>query len=169
MTLSTGPVSATKERLDKAEAFEIIPATGSNPAVQRVLAAPLDALWKDGRITRREFEAGEKLRADAYLAAIDPGTMSVDWERAGGGGRSRFVPSMFTTQHIADARIRYRHFEKSVRGLAATVLNLTLIKELSLEHVGRNVFNMEHSRDARGAGLGSFRVALNELADHYGI
>ncbi|MEP0323283.1 hypothetical protein [Bauldia litoralis] len=138
---------------------------------QRIVAAPLDRLHKDGKITRREFEAGDKYRADAYLSAIDPTTGSVDWASAGGGGRSSKVPSMFESQHIYDARKRWRDLnDKMKRGsVVSSILYLALIHERSIESIGENIFGAGNHRDARNAGYGGFRVALGALADLYNM
>jgi hypothetical protein len=94
-----GKASGTRERLRKVgqEGMELVPALpdvdkrgNSLPAgqVQRVLAAPLDRLWKTGFVTQREYNAGDAYRADAYMAAIDPSALTIDWNRTGGEANS---------------------------------------------------------------------------------
>ena len=169
-------LSATPERLDRANgAMEVVAALrdANRPEqdpgkVQRIIAAPLDRMWKDGRISQREFEAGDKLRADAHAAAIDPAAGSVDWNRAGGSSGSR-VPSMFQSQAVADARLRFRDAEKKITGLVWDVLKQTLIHENPLEDVGHVLFAVGQNREAHCAGLGAFRVALGTLADYYRV
>lgn len=158
----TGKQTATADRLLRAGegAYEVTPGD-----VQRILVAPLDRLFKDGRITAREHDTGDWFRALAYMAAIDPGTMSVDWNQAGGGGASAKVPAVFTSQRIADARIEYRRLEKAIRGVIWIVLRKALIHEHSLAEIGRAVFGHDNDRDARAAGAAGFRMALAALAD----
>ena len=165
--------SATVLRLLKAgeDGFETTPANREAPAgVQRIIAAPLDRLWKTGGITQREYEAGDRYRADAYMAAIDPGAMTVDWSATGGGFSSK-VPAMFTSQQLADARIRWRRIEERIprQSVVSTVLFLALIKERSLEEIGRSVFARHDQREAAVAGHAGIRVALASLADCNGL
>jgi hypothetical protein len=137
--------------------------------VQRLNQAPLDRLWHAGVIIRREFDAGDKLRALAYLAAIDPAAGSVNWSAAGGGGRSAKVPSMFTNQDIADARVDFRRIEKAISGIVWRVLYLALIKEIGLADVGESVFARHDAREARAAGTAGFQTALGAAADYFGM
>lgn len=170
----TGASTATMERALQVgeDGFEITPSSKINPrGTMRIVAAPLDRLWKEGKVTQREFEAGDKYRADSYLAAVDPGAGTVDWARAGGGGTSNRVPMMFTAQHIADARIRFREVEQAIppRSTVATLLYLALIKEQPLAEIGRNTFGRADRKEATVAGMAGVRTALAALADHYGL
>lgn len=159
--------TATPERLVKAwEGFE---KNVGKEGVQRLSEAPLDRLWARGAITRSEFDAGDKFRGDAYLAAVDPASGSVDWARAGGGGRSSFVPSMYAAQHVYDARIRFREMEKFFRGVVWTLLKNGLVHEHSLEEIGRAIFARSDRREAAVAGQAGFRTALSALADRYAM
>jgi hypothetical protein len=166
--------TATPERLAKvddavATELEVDPAKADRGAPlshQRIVAAPLDRLWRAGVITQREYTAGDWLRADAYLAAIDPGASSVDW-MAPAGTLSGKIPSMFSAQHIADARIRYRDMQKRMRGVAWSVLYTAVISEATLYEVGRAVLGYRHQRDAPVAATAALRVALCALADRY--
>ncbi len=160
----TNQGTATVERIMRAGGAAAIEYAGREN-VQRINAAPLDRLWKDGRISAREFDAGDWLRSLAYLAAIDPGTMAVNWDMAGGGGRSAKVPTMFSTQKIADARIEFRRIERTIRGVVMTTLRLGVIKEREMVEIGRAVFGHGNDRDARVAAAAGLQVALAALAD----
>lgn len=165
-----GHATATVERLLKAgeEAIEYTPASRGAPGgVQRVSEAPLDRLHRLGEIVEREFNAGDRFRADAYLAAIDPGAKTVDWDAAGGGGGSAKVPIIFSSQHMADARIRHRRIKERVSGVVWTLAELALIKEMPFVHIGQAVFGREHGRDATVAAQAAVRVMLAALADAY--
>jgi hypothetical protein len=175
-----GKGTGTSERLRKVgrEGMELVPALPDTdkrgnqmPAgqVQRVLAAPLDRLWKTGFVTQREYNAGDAYRADAYMAAIDPSALTIDWNRTG-GGTSRRVPSMFASQHIADARIRMRNLEQKIplRSAVSTLLYLALIKEQDFAEIGASMFGLRDRREASVAGRVGLRVALAALADHRG-
>ena len=160
---------ATLERLDKAAEVEVIEPTHVEPSRrQRVLDAPLDRLWKAGTITQREYDAGDKYRADAYLAAVDPAASTVDWNRTGGGFSGR-VPDVFTSQVLADARIRWRRINERIpeRSVVATMLHLGLIMEQGFEEIGRSIFGHLDSREAVIAARAGFRITLASLADSY--
>lgn len=166
----TGHVTATAERIAQAgglEATEQLPPQPGHRAGQRILAAPLDRLWKEKKISGREYLAGERYRSDAYLSAVDPSTGSIDWERAGGGGRGRYVPTMFTHQACAEARIRWRRIANVVTGIVDQIVDMTLIKERPIEDVGLVIFRKNNQPQAIAAGLAGFRVALATLADIY--
>lgn len=158
--------TATAERLAKTgeDGREADP-TGR----QRIVAAPLDRLWKAGFITQREFEAGDKYRADAYMAAIDPGSLSVDWSRTAGGTSSR-VPTVFTAQHIADARRRIRMVERAIphRSVVSLLLFFGVVREFGLREIGAQVFGIHDRKDAVLCAKAGLRVALASLADYYG-
>lgn len=133
---------------------------------QRIVAAPLDRLLASGFITQREFDSGDRLRADAYLAGIEPGAPTVDWSAMPMALRGR-LPSMFSSQHIADARIRFRRLKQAMGGVVWDVLNVALILERDLQTVGQNIFGVRNHGEAVVAGKAGFRVALGALADAY--
>lgn len=161
-----GKGTATVERLAMAgkDGFEIVGKEG----VQRVIAAPLDRMWKAGDITKREYDAGDEYRTMRYLAKVDPAAPTVDWNAVGGSFGTR-VPSMFSSQRIAEERIRWRAFSRQVRGVVATVAELALIRELAFEEIGRSVFGRDKRRDAAVAGHTAVRMMLGALADQMGL
>ena len=148
------------------DSLEAIEQTGTTEKIQRVMAAPLDREHRRGRITSREFQAGDKCRQDAHTAKIDPAAPSVDWNMLGGnfGPRS---PSAFQSQSIMDARHRHRDMKKGLSGLAVAIVDVVIVHENQLEDVGRGLFGYSNFRDARAAGFGALRVALGELATFY--
>lgn len=135
---------------------------------QRVVAAPLDRLDKQGFITSREFQAGDKYRSDHFVAGLDPSAPTVDWGRAieAGGARS---PSMFNSQRIADTRVDLRHLREKIpdRSIVSSVLFIALVKEQPFIEIGR-LFGISDQREATIAGKVGLRVALAALADVYG-
>lgn len=173
-----GRGSATVERLNRAggrDGFEEVAALpdidrNGRPTeagtVQRVIMAPLDRLWKSGYITQREYDAGDRYRADAYLAAIDPGALSIDWNRTSGGSSAK-VPSMFNSQHIATARIRMRSIDQKIprHSIVSAALFLGLVKEKAFSELGQLLFGVRDAESASVAGRAGFRVALAALAD----
>jgi hypothetical protein len=159
----------TRERIAHAgpDGVEFIESTKG----QRIVAAPLDRLWKDGRITQREWSAGDRYRSDVHVAGVDRGAPSVDWNRAGGSSSVSGTPSMFAAQSIADARLRYRETERSIpqRSRVAVVLFLALIREMGFAEIGESVFGITDRRDATSTGRAACQMALASLADHYGM
>lgn len=131
--------------------------------------APLDRLWRDGRITQREFQAGDKLRSDAYLSAVEPTTGSINWDHAGGGGRSARVPVVFEADTIMAARQRFRAVTRAITGSVWSVLVSGVVRENGMEEIGKAVFARSHRRDAEVAGHAGLRIALGSLADYYGM
>lgn len=158
-----GRGSATAERMLQ----EDTDVERGHGGVQRLIEAPLDRLRKQGRITEAEFNAGDRYRADAYLASVDPAAGTVDWNNAGGGGRSGKVPSMFTSQHIADARMRWRRVNDRISGVVAITARLALVKEMPLSDIGRNVMGHADRKDAAVAGAALVRMMCAALADVY--
>jgi hypothetical protein len=161
--------TATVERLIQAGegGHEHTPATGQQASVQRVTEAPLDRLHRLGFITEAEFDAGDRYRADAYLAAVEPTVGSVDWNSAGGGGRSAKVPSMFGSQAVCDARRRVRAMEARMSGVTRVVATLALVREAHLHEIGQSVFGFRDRKDAAIAGRVATRMACGALVDLY--
>ncbi len=165
-----GQGSATLDRLRKAgeDGYETTPPTREAPGgTQRIIAAPLDRLWKAGTISRADYYAGDQLRLDAFRAKIDPAAPSVDWASLGGNFGPR-APSMFNGQAIADARIRWRKYDKAVHGLIRSILDLALINEMALRDMGASLFARKDPREAAVAAEAGLRVALGALRWHYG-
>lgn len=166
----TGLGTATLERLLKVgeEGHEHTPATPQHPGgVQRVTEAPLDRLHRQGFITAFEFESGDRYRADAYLAAVEPTIGSVDWNSAGGGGRSSKVPAMFAAQAVYDARKRVRAIDNRMSGVIRVVARLALVKEAGLAEIGTVVFGFGDRKEAAIAGKVATRMACGALVDLY--
>ena len=161
----TGHSGATAERMAHAgsDGIEI-----GHHGIQRVVAAPLDRLRSAGVMTDREFAAGDKYRCDAFAARIDPAAPTVDWGALGGNFGPR-VPSEYSSQAIFEARARHRQTLRCVRGVIRTVVELALIRELSLAEIGRSVFGRAGDRDATVAGTTGVRMACAALADVYGM
>ena len=165
---AAGLESATPERMAKAgpDGIEI----GEASLTQRIVDAPLDRLWKTGTITKREFEAGERFRNDAYLAQIEPSPPSVDFNRAGTSFGPR-PPSAFANQAIADARERFRHIGRKIpeRSLVWSFLYLGLIREHGFEQLGESLLGRKDRESAVAAAKAGLRVALAALADQYAM
>lgn len=159
------PVRATAERLQRAGDGAIVEAAPAGP--QRIIAAPIDRLLSVGFLTQREHDAGDKLRSDVYLAAIDPAAQRIDWSPDKIAGYTQHVPSMWTSQQVADARIRHRRLRRAINGVVWDVLFLAVVKEREFKEIGRTVFNVGDEREAVVAARAGLRIALGALADFY--
>lgn len=157
------PVRATAERLQRAGSEAIVEEAPAGP--QRIIAAPIDRLLSAGFLTQREHDAGDKLRSDAYLAALEP-MVTIDWRQANGGYSPR-VPTVFSSQQIANARLRHRRVRNAINGIVWDMLFLGVIKEQEFRELGQAIFNMRDAREAVIAGRAGLRVALGTLADFY--
>lgn len=158
----TGKGGATVERILRAgDGFEVL-ATGGH----RVTEAPLDRLWSRGAITEREFQAGDQFRTDAFAAKIDPGAAGINWDGVGRYFGPK-MPTMFTAQAVADARIRYRLVVRKLGPSLEAVLDAIVVHEHSPVHVGRTLYGCSGERQAQTVGTAAFRTALGALADHY--
>lgn len=135
--------------------------------VQRITEAPLDRLHKQGFLSLSEWDAGDRYRADAYLAAINPSTGSINWDMAGGGGFSSKVPSVFGSQVVYDARRRWRFTESRLSGAIRTVAHLALVRESNLAEIGQVVFGYADRKDAAVAGRVATRMVCAALVDVY--
>ena len=160
----TGRGTATVERLTKPNAEVETTQSG----VQRVSESPLELLWKDARITRREYQAGEKYAEEHYIAGLDPSPSSVNWDATGGGFGPK-APSMYSSQRIADARLNWRKLEKDMRGLNKAVLDHALIHREPFAAIGGDLFGERNEHYARAAGRVAVRMALSSLADYFGM
>lgn len=138
--------------------------------VQKVVAAPLDRLWKDKRISQREYHAGCTFREDHHESRLDPGASTSNWHGIPAGFGPK-VPSMYASQRAVDALMRRRKLDATFppTSFIGRVLERTLIQEHSLEDLGTDMFAEGNHRDARKAGTAAFRTACAALADFYGL
>lgn len=161
-----GLTSATPERLAKAglENVEV----GQGTLIQRIVDAPLDRLRDRGEITDREFMAGEMYRNDHQAAQVDPGAPSVDWNVMGAGFGPR-TPSMFQSQAVANARLRWRDIERAFppRSLISVILKAALVSQSTLTEIGNLVMPSRDRKESIASGKAAFRMALAAAADHY--
>lgn len=160
--------TATPERIARAGAgFE---KNVGREGAQRMVEAPLDKMFKSGRLGRDLFEAGDRFRGEAYLAAVNPGALTIDWRRAGGGGnKSNFVPAMFEHHHMTDASNRLNNMRKDLHGSTWNLLFDALVHEYSLEQIGLTHFGRNDKRQASAAGDAGLRVALCALSTWYAM
>lgn len=160
-----GQGTATPERIVKAgEGFE---RHVGKQGAQRVVSGPLDRMYLSGKLTRTEYEAGDKFRVDAYLSAMHGNLPSIDWGRVGGGSDPAWrVPSVVTNISRIDASNRLHNAHRALHEPIWTILVDGCVHEDTLEDIGKNVFG-RRSRDAAAAGDAGFKVALSALSAWY--
>ncbi|HEY4345466.1 MAG TPA: DUF6456 domain-containing protein [Parvibaculum sp.] len=120
----------------------------------------------DGKplVSDAQFEAGERLRRDFTLAQMNP-RVTADWSmvlRPGGKGRRPHDPAD-VTNHALAARERFAQALTGVgTGLAGVVVEVCC-NQRGLEEIERG-FGWPQR-----AGKVVLQIALERLADHYGI
>jgi hypothetical protein len=123
--------------------------------------SPLGWLLAHGHLTRRQFDAGERLRLDWERASLDP-RVTMRWNAAPAGGRSGGGGIDLSLAQI-DARARFHSATLSVGpGLADILWRVVCAGE-----------GMRDAERALGwparAGKLVLTFALDRVADHYRI
>ncbi len=125
--------------------------------------SPLGWLYAHGHVGRRQFEAGERLRADYERAQLSP-LVTMRWDAAPiSGGRSGSAPAPDLAGVQLDAR---RRFDRAIRVAGPGLSDI----------LWRVVCAGDGMRQAEGAlgwparaGKLVLAFALDRLADHYRI
>jgi len=121
--------------------------------------SPLGWLRSRGLVDARQFEAGERLRADYERAALSP-SVTMRWEaRVDGGGGDALDPA---TAQIAAKR----RFDAALDG-AGRGLNDVLWRVIC---AGEGLPDAERGLGwPQRSGRVVLTIALDRLADHYGL
>lgn len=121
--------------------------------------SPLGWLRSRGLVDARQFEAGERLRADYERAALSP-SVTMRWEaRVGGGGGDALDPA---TAQIAAKRRFDAALDGAGRGLSDVLWRVICAGE-GLPDAERGLGWPQRS------GRVVLTIALDRLADHYGL
>ena len=155
------------ERAVPGEAARDDAGRGARPAARshtvNLAESPLGWLHSRGHVTRRQFEAGERLRCDWERAQLDP-QVTMRWDaapiRSGRGGRA---PAIDPSTSQIDARRRFAAAVDSAGpGLSDIVWRIICAGE-----------GMRQAETALGwparAGKLVLGLALDRIADHYRI
>lgn len=146
--------------------------TGTREGLVNRAPAPLDRYKSRAQLDSNEttnmvrWLAGDRLRTDWYLSGLEP-RMVANLQGSGGGtGDPRsFVPA---SERAAEARDRFRDAIRAVGIRLCPVL----IEVVCCE---RSAHDWAHSAGHRGKvqcqyiGMTTLRIALDTLADHYGL
>lgn len=142
-------------------------ATGRTRRVN-VSESPLSRLHsrksKNGKplISRDQFEAGEKLRRDFTFANMSP-RVTGSWEEPTGGGRRRPMDPAEVSDNVIAAKQRFFHALDAVGPELSDILVDVCCHLHGVEQVERKA-----QWPAR-SGKVVLGIALNRLADHYGL
>ncbi|MFO1183443.1 MAG: DUF6456 domain-containing protein [Bauldia sp.] len=140
---------------------------------QRISVAPLDRLAGKrikGRplLTRRQYEAGERLRDDGYLAGFmrSPGMTLEVIDR----GFQANGPAFADSERAAAAMRRLRRAKAALGRPLAVVLEAVIWPEddiHTMSAIGKKLFNRADATAAEAAAIEAVKLALETLADHY--
>ena len=123
--------------------------------------SPLSWLRSRGHVSARQFEAGERLRADYEAAMLGP-QVTMRWDRtpgAPGGGRDALDPSM---RQIAAKR----RFDDAIGGAGSGLSDV--LWRVVCAGEGLAIAEKALGWPSR-AGKLVLSFALDRVADHYGI
>ncbi len=112
-------------------------------------------------ITHRQWQAGDRLRTDIWLAGLVP-RVTVNLLATGGGGQHD-IPD-----RQADAHQREKEALRSLSDRLRRVVMLLLVSGEGVESIGRRM-GWSSARSARRNGQRLLCEALDALADFYGI
>ncbi len=139
------------------------PVRGGRSVTVNLRESPLAWLAARGLLNDRQFEAGERLRADYERAAIGP-SVTMRWDAAATGGR-RAAPGISGDPGTAQIAAK-RRFDAAVsaagRGLSDVLWRVVCAGE------GLPAAERALGWPAR-AGRLVLTIALDRLADHYGL
>lgn len=136
--------------------------------VQRIAQAPLDRLYARHAITKRQFDAGDRFREDAYEAGMVPsGTAGMEPGDRRYGSRT----PQFMAATRADAHARWVEAQAILGRLYPMVDEVCWAAEPGdrLMDIGARVLGLPRGRTSEASALVVLRVGLDTLADHYGM
>jgi len=127
---------------------------------------PLDRLLHRGSLTPRQWAAGERLRGDLHAAALGP-RVTTRLDAAIGSARTDPAWGLAPGERSAAARRRVRLTLDAVGAPLAAVLIAVVWHDSAPGHWATTT-GLDAS-SARPAGMMALRLALDTLADRYGL
>jgi hypothetical protein len=128
--------------------------------------ALLDRLLARGALSRRQWAAGERLRGDLHAAALAP-RVTTRLDAPLGVARADPAWGLAPSERAAASRARVRRALDAVGRRLADVLLAVVWHEVAASAWARDQ-GLDAS-NARPAGMMALRLALDTLADHYGL
>ncbi len=153
-------------------AFALVDAPGENEAAparkvwRNLTQTPLDRLLHRGSLTPRQWAAGERLRADLHAAALGP-RVTTRLDAAIGSARTDPAWGLAPGERAAAARRRVRQTLDAVGAPLAAVLIAVVWHDSAPAHWATTT-GLDAS-SARPAGMMALRLALDTLAERYGL
>lgn len=130
-----------------------------------VADAPLERLFQNGRISGKQFAAGETYRKHWYLAGLSPRVVShydavfADQERSG----------MPASERQAHYRQLHREAQRALGIHPAQIAQTIILDELDLVEAGRKLFDRKDPSAARASAIDTLGIVLESLVVHYGL
>jgi hypothetical protein len=166
----TDPLGPTPEQQARNRYEEIDPATidsGEQPIgrVKRNLTGnPLDRYRQRGGLSERQWRAGDRLRADYFLAGLQPRVVQSYSLGSSSGDTGWQMPA---SERQAASRERLRKALCAVGPRLTAVLLGVVCQETPAGGIGSALGRS--GRNAEVAGMTMLALALDLLADHYGL
>lgn len=165
------PLGPTPEQQARHRYEEIDPATIDSReqpigrTKRNLSGTPLDRYRQRGGIDERQWRAGDRLRADHFLAGLQPRVVQSYSLGASGGGEAAWqIPA---SERQAVARARLRHALAAVGPRLASILLAVVCHERPAGGIGGDFGRS--GRNAEVAGMTLLALALDVLADGYGL
>lgn len=159
--------TSTPERILQDGGELVIAEDGKRQIVHQSI---IDRLLARGRITKRQYDAGDKLRMDMAEARLDGNIHTVPWDSTSRPEiAAAAVLAGYTRERCLDARHRYRKAVDAVGIWLFPVLELAVLVAppgFTMADVGVKLFGRA-GKGGEASALEVLRLALNQLADHY--
>jgi hypothetical protein len=154
----------TFAEVDMPAVIDQAPASGK--VWRNLTQTPLDRLLHRGSLTPRQWAAGERLRGDLHAAALGP-RVTTRLDAAIGSARTDPAWGLAPGERAAAARRRVRQTLDAVGAPLAAVLIAVVWHDSAPGHWATTT-GLDAS-SARPAGMMALRLALDTLADRYGL
>jgi hypothetical protein len=159
--------TSTPERILRDGGELVIAEDGKRQLVHQSI---IDRLLARGRISKRQNEAGDKLRMDMTEARLDGNIHTVSWDSTARADIDAAAAlTGYTRERCLDARQRYRKAVEAVGIWLFPVLELAVLVAppgFTMADVGGKLFGRA-GKGGEASALEVLRLALNQLADHY--
>ncbi len=164
-----GPTPEQQAKHEYSEVETLVPDDAGTErrglANRNLTATLLDRYRHRDYLSRRQWEAGDKFRSDHFLSGLERNIIAgYDAVRVDAGDPAWQMPA---TMRQAAARRRLRQAINALGRRLAAILTGHVILEWSATAVGEN--EGRRGRQAEIAGMTAIGIALDSLADHYGL
>lgn len=165
-------IKPTRQRMRRAPGFDELTETQAGGTTRKSGAVrvwdPLENLYRNGRLTSEQYQAGRKYEADWYLAGFAPRVTSrmQEWIQNWGGSPGNLDAAerrVFHQRRFAEANklLDTFDFRKPIHWL--------ICNEIPAEAIGRKAWGYRTRHKANTAGRVDIARALQGLAKFYGL